>query len=57
MDSRTGKIVSKELVELLPQEEQKHFVPIKDEDLKEVRGMNRAERRAWAKKQRNGAKE
>ena len=50
MNSETGEI--KELSEIikLPEKEQKKYIPIPDNEIEAVRGMNRAERRAWARK-------
>ena len=46
MDTRTGQIRN---FEKLTDAQKKIFVPILAEDADRVQGMNRAQRRAWAK--------
>jgi hypothetical protein len=50
MQESTGKILSEEKLKKLSQEEQKTYRKLENEEYQEVKGMNRAERRAWAKK-------
>lgn len=52
MDDRTGKIVSEEEVKKMSKKEQKHFLPIPEQQLGRVQGMNRAQRRKWAAEER-----
>ena len=52
MNTETGEILDLTEVEKLTKKEQKKYIPINSEDIEKVKGMNRAERRAWARKQK-----
>lgn len=66
MNDKTGEIrdMSPEMAEELNRlsahadrlEKDGRWVPIPESDLPSVQGMNRAQRRAWAKQQRKGGK-
>jgi hypothetical protein len=54
MNNNTGEIIDGEMVETFKKvlgrrEFERQFTPIPDSDLENVRGMNRHERRRWAK--------
>lgn len=53
MNEYTGEIKDLEDVLKLPKKEQKKYIPIPDDQIEAVKGMNRKERRSWAKKQRS----
>jgi hypothetical protein len=50
MQESTGKILSEEKLKKLSIEDQKTYRKLENEEYQELKGMNRAERRAWAKK-------
>ncbi len=52
MDDK-GNILNYSEVLKLPENQQKKFIPIPDNYFNEVRNMNRADRRAWYKKNRS----
>ncbi len=52
MDQRTGRIELITTDEDKADAQRRHLVPIQPEDLARVAGMNRHDRRAWAKEQR-----
>lgn len=52
MDTRTGKIYTAEDLPGLAAHIKENLVDIPDDQLEEVQGMNRKQRRAWASKQR-----
>jgi len=56
MQENTGKLVREEELEKLSKEKQKQYFKVPEKDIYTVQGMNRAERRRYAKEHRNKPK-
>lgn len=52
MDTKTGKIYAADEFDRLPAEIRGRLIGIPDDQIDEVRSMNRKQRRAWAAQQR-----
>lgn len=52
MNTETGEMIPLEKLKELPKNEQLKYIQIPDDQIDKVRGMNRAERRSWARKQK-----